>query len=195
MKFIAAIFLKNILKIISLIGILTASLLVSNMKPVNDSDRFITKFEDRGNFCYVVESGSDYTVRHFDKKPVEKSEVYGTKKVDIIEYQRTSDWIILYSVIIFFGSIFVFIASLPIDDDFGWKIRDTIDEVKLSLVKCEFEDDVYYYHYNGKLLIKSKTNNISHNAILNELEFINLHPKYEGTKSQQREKKLKNILG
>lgn len=186
-RFITMILKNNIFKILSLIAIVISSSFIINMKPVDDSDRFIVKFEDKGKFIYVVESGERYDVRIFDKKPIEK-------QGNSIEYQRTSDWIILHILIIIFASAFVIIGSIPMDDDFGWKIGDAIDETKLGLVKCDFEDNVYYYHYNGRLLIKSNTNNISHNAILSELEYTNLHPKYEGTKSQQRDKKLSNIL-
>jgi len=187
LKYIINIIKDNIVKTLMIISIIGSSFLIANLKPVSDSDYFIIKFTDKDKICYVVPtSKNDYTVKIFDSNPVE------TK--NLIKYERTSDLIVLYIMILVISSIVLFIGSLPIDDEFGWNLSEILYDTKLEFVKCDFEDGFYYYHYKNKLLIRDKYDNVGENQLIEKLRRLNLCPEYKGTKSQQRDKKLSNIL-
>lgn len=92
------------------------------------------------------------------------------------------------------SSIVLFIGSLPIADELGWNLSDILYDTKLEFVKCDFEDGFYYYHYKNKLLIRDKYDNVGEKQLVEKLRRLNLCQEYKGTKSQQRDKKLSNIL-
>lgn len=186
LKYIFNLFKENPLKLIMIILIITSSLFIKNSKPVSDSSYFVIKFTDKGKICYVVPTSNNYTVQIFDSNPVEIK--------NLIKYERTSELITLYIIIIVISSIVLFIGSLPIDDELGWNLREILYDTKLELVKCDFEDGFYYYHYKNKLLIRDKYDNVGENQLIEKLRRLNLCPEYKGTKSQQRDKKLSNIL-
>jgi len=146
----------------------------------------ISKFSDAGKTHIVYLSGKNYEVESFDKNPILKD--------GKITYTETHPVVMISTVITFILLLIIIVATLINDGDVGWELRDCISSTKIALVKCEIEDDIYYYHYKGKLLCKSDRQLWS-SQIINFIDQpINLFPDFPGTKSQRRDKKLKELF-
>jgi hypothetical protein len=180
--------IKNPVKLtllgISIIGIL----LIYQVDDLIIRKTPISKFSDAGKIHVVYLSGNDYKIKSFEKEPILKDGkvIYTeTHPVVVISFLITFILLIILVVLTFIG----------IDDsDNGWSLGDCIIDAKMSLIKCEWEDGVYYFHYKGKLIIKS-----DNQPGVSQLERliqspINIFPDFPGTKSQRRDKKLKELF-
>jgi hypothetical protein len=102
--------------------------------------------------------------------------------------------VILSSIVLFLIVICLFLASIGIDDSATWDFKNCFLNAKLRMVKCEFEDDIYYYHYKGKLIATSHDNLYSHKLERCLESPLNIYPDFPGTKEQRRDKKLKELF-
>ena len=146
----------------------------------------ISKFSDAGKTHVVYLSGDNYEIKSFEKEPIFKD--------GKVFYTEIHPVVIISGIITFISLLIIVVATLINDGDVGWELRDCISSTKIALVKCEIEDDIYYYHYKGKLLCKSDRQLWS-SQIINFIDQpINLFPDFPGTKSQRRDKKLKELF-
>jgi len=146
----------------------------------------ISKFSDAGKTHVVYLSGDNYEIKSFEKDPIFKD--------GKVFYTEIHPVVIISGIITFISLLIIVVATLINDRDVGWELRDCISIAKVSLIKCDLEDDVYYYHYNGKLIIKSD-NQLWPGQLEILLENpISMFPDFPGTKSQRRDKKLKELF-
>jgi hypothetical protein len=146
----------------------------------------ISKFSDAGKTHVVYLSGDNYEIKSFEKEPIFKD--------GKVFYTEIHPVVIISGIITFISLLIITFATLINDGDVGWELRDCISSTKIALVKCEIEDDIYYYHYKRKLLCKSDRQLWS-SQIINFIDQpINLFPDFPGTKSQRRDKKLKELF-
>lgn len=159
-----------------------------NSQDVQMDLNLITQFSDGGKFHYVVKKQENYDIYDFDKPAI-----INNNQITIIEKSviYTISLIVLTLIAVFFFA--AFIVGLN-DTDLGWEISDVIIESKLKLVKCDFEDEIYYYHYRGKLIAK-KSFQVDISTLVSALKKpLNILPDFKGTKSQIRDKKLKSLI-
>jgi hypothetical protein len=162
--------------------------LMFNVDSLKLESNIISKFEDSGEYNYIIKDGKSYSIKSYEK------EVRSTDGK--LHYEELHPVAAVSFIVFLVISIVIFIVTLTsIDnDEVGWQISESWIEAKLSLVKCELEDDVYYYHYRGKLLVKSEQQ-LSSSQIQNRLTaHLNLLPDFPSTKKERRDKKLKELF-
>lgn len=152
------------------------------------SDNIISKFQDNGNYHYIIRdsnSKGSYSIKSYDEE---------IKSTDgKLHYKQINPISIILIIIMIFLGVFLFLVTI-IDDDTGWEISESWTESKLYLVKCEVEDGIYYYHYKGKLLTQCKHQLMTYEVTSYLRNPINLLPDFTGTKSQKRDNKLDEIF-
>lgn len=177
---------KNPVKIV-LVGIsILCIFLMHQFDDLTIQKTVISKFSDAGKTHIVYLSGKNYDIKSFEEEPILKDgKIFYTTKHPVFLISTAITFILL---------VIINVATLINDRDVGWELRDCISSTKIALVKCEIEDDIYYYHYKGKLLCKSDHQLWS--SQINKFidQPINLFPDFPGTKSQRRDKKLKELF-
>lgn len=181
----------NLVKInkwkIFLVGICSLSIyFIINISGLKCEGNIISQFHDGGEYHYVIKDGDNYLIKSYEKE---------VKSTDgKLHYEETHPIVAISHVTLFVLLICLFVATIIGDTETGWEISECWTKAKLSIVKCDVEDDVYYYHYNGKLLCKSEYQ-LKSNSIESLLDQpFNLLPDFPGTKSQRRDKKLKELF-
>lgn len=121
---------------------------------------------------------------------------YLVKSPDGVLHYENPHPLAIISILVFITLAILLISFTIVGDDtgLGWELSECWISAKLSLVKCEMEDDYYYYHYKGKLLCKSDCQLWPHQIDAFLKRPINLLPDFPGTKSQRRDKKLKELF-
>ena len=160
--------------------------LMNNINDLKSESNIISQFQDNGQYHYIIKDENSYSIKSY------KSEV---KSTDGKLYYYVLHPIVGLSFVAFIISVIVLIIfTINNDCETGWELSECWTSAKLSLVKCEIEDDIYYYHYRGKLLCKSERQLWP--SQLNKFidQPINLLPDFPGTKSQRRDKKLKELF-
>lgn len=185
LQFIWIFIRKNPVKTI-LLGIFGLCCFGVDYNNLKCESNIISQFQDAGEYHYIIKSDNSYSIKSYDKE---------VKSTDgKLHYQESHPIAIVSIIIIAVIIIILFLATVIGDDETGWEISECWNRAKLNLVKCEFEDDIYYYHYKGKLLCKSN-HQLWSNQINNFIDQpINLLPDFPGTKSQRRDKKLKELF-
>lgn len=158
---------------------------MNNINDLKSESNIISQFQDNGHYHYIIKDGDTYSIKSY-KDEVKSSD--GKLHYDVLHP------IVGLSFVAFIILVIVLIIFTFGDSESNWELVECWTKAKLSLVKCEIEDDIYYYHYKGKLLCKSNQQLWS-NSIENLLDQpINLLPDFPGTKSQRRDKKLKELF-
>jgi hypothetical protein len=141
-------------------------------------------------FCYVIGKGDSYSVVAFDKKPKENGKM--------ISYQQTNPFRILSLVVIVILLLtLILITIIGWNETPGWNLNRCLVESCLSEVNCEFEDDKYFLHFEGRLIYKSDYQP-QEGEIYERLERYfrsnkSIYPKFL-SKLQRRDKKLTELL-
>lgn len=188
LQFILTLIKSNPWKVFFLSTCILSGYLMFNVESLKLESKIISKFEDGGKYHYIIKDGKSYSIKSYEKE---------VKSTDgKLHYEELHPVAVVSFIIFLVISIVIFIVTLTSIDnnDVGWQMSESWGDAKMSLVRCEIEDDIYYYHYRGKLLIKS-----DHQLRASQLadylnQHINLLPDFPGTKSQRRDKKLKELL-
>jgi hypothetical protein len=184
--FLKSVLVKNPIKL-SLIAVsFILGILILKLDRTEIKKRVIVQYTDGSEYHYVTKSGDEYRVKSFDE-PMEVID-------DSITFTEIHPLVAISYVLLFLIVILLFLAPIGIDDSATWDFSECLSLAKLSLVRCEVEDDVYYYHYRGKLLIKSDCQILSSNLEKFLKEPIGIYPDFPGTKKERRDKKLKELF-
>lgn len=187
LQFILTLIKSNPWKMFFLGICILSGYLMFNVESLKLESKIISKFEDGGKYHYIIKDGKSYSIKSYVKE---------VKSTDgKLHYEELHPVAVVSFIVFLVISIVIFIVTLTnIDnDEVGWQISESWTQAKLSLVKCELEDDVYYYHYRGKLLVKSEQQLWS-SQIQHHLTDLNLLPDFPGTKKERRDKKLKELF-
>ena len=163
---------------------------ILNCNPdLKEKVKVITSFKYDTNTCYVYyASDNSFNVLKFDKEQTISTDGYLTK-------DKENVWLILS----WFGfvalCIVLLVATFQTDDDFNWEFTGRWSDVLHRDIVCEFEDDLYYYILDNKLLCKSQDQRTRlYDEVNRYISFPNLYLEYKGTKQQKRNNKLDKIL-
>lgn len=188
LQFILTLIKNNPWKVFFLGICILSGYLMFNVESLKFESNIILKFEDAGKYHYIIKDDDSYSIKSYEKE---------VKSTDSKLHYEGLHPVAAVSFIVFLViSIVIFIVTLTsIDnDEVGWQISESWNDAKMSLVRCEIEDDIYYYHYRGKLLVKSEQQ-LSSSQIQNRLtDHLNLLPDFPGTKKERRDKKLKELF-
>jgi len=152
--------------------------------------KVITSFKYDVNNCYVTYSKSDnnFNVLKFDKEQPISPDGYLTKDKDNV-------WFILSWIGFVVLCIILLIATFQDDDDVNWEFTGRWANVLHREIVCEFEDGIYYYILDNKLLCKSDTQITRLQDPVNRYMISpNLFIEFKGTKQKNRNNKLDKIL-
>lgn len=188
LQFILTLIKSNPWKMFFLGICILSGYLMFNVESLKLESKIISKFEDGGKYHYIIKDGKSYSIKSYVK------EVKSTDSK--LHYEELHPVAVVSFIVFLVISIVIFIVTLTnIDnDEVGWQISESWTQAKLSLVKCELEDDVYYYHYRGKLLVKSDQQLWSSQIQHHLTDHLNLLPDFPGTKKERRDKKLKELF-
>jgi hypothetical protein len=186
LQFIWTLIKKNPVKTILLGICLLCWQVALNTDDIKCDSNIISQFQDAGEYHYIIKDGKSYSIKSYNKE---------VKSTDgKLHYQEPHPLAIVSIAVLIFSVLFLFISTLIGDDTAGWTISECWNRAKLNLVKCEVEDDIYYYHYKGKLLVQSKHQLWSDKVASYLNQPLNLLPDFPGTKAQRRDKKLKELF-
>ncbi len=164
---------------------------IFNCNPdLKEKVKVITSFKYDVNTCYVTYSKSDnsFNVLKFDKEQPISTDGYLTKDKDNV-------WLILSWIGFVVLCIILLVATFQDDDDYNWEFNGRWSEVLHRDIVCEFEDNIYYYILDNKLLCKSDTQITRlYDNVNRYMKYPNLFLEYKGTKQQKRNNKLDKIL-
>ena len=151
--------------------------------------KVITSFKYDTNTCYVYyASDNSFNVLKFDKEQTISPDGYLTKDKDNV-------WLILSWIGFVVLCIVLLVATFQDDDDFNWGFSERWADVLHRDIVCEFEDDLYYYILDNKLLCKSQDKITRlYDHVNRYISSPNLFLEYKGTKQQKRNNKLDKIL-
>ena len=186
LQFILTLIKNNPWKVFFLGICILSGYLMFNVDSLKLESNIISKFEDVGKYHYIIKDDDSYSIKSYEKE---------VKSTDGKLYYEELHPVAVVSFIVFLViSIVLCLVTFIGDDEVSWELSECWINSKLSLVKCEVEDDVYYYHYRGKLLVKSEKQLWDSQLVDYLNQPINLLPDFPGTKSQRRDKKLKELL-
>ena len=163
---------------------------ILNCNPdLKEKVKVITSFKYDTNTCYVYyASDNSFKVLKFDKEQPISTDGYLTKDKDNV-------WLILSWIGFVALCIVLLVATFQTDDDFNWEFTGRWSDVLHRDIVCEFEDDLYYYTLDNKLLCKSQDQRTRlYDEVNRYISFPNLYLEYKGTKQQKRNNKLDKIL-
>ena len=163
---------------------------ILNCNPdLKEKVKVITSFKYDTNTCYVYyASDNSFKVLKFDKEQTISPDGYLTKDKDNV-------WLILSWIGFVALCIVLLVATFQDDDDFNWGFSERWADVLHRDLVCEFEDDLYYYILDNKLLCKSQDQRTRlYDEVNRYISFPNLYLEYKGTKQQKRNNKLDKIL-
>jgi hypothetical protein len=184
--FLKSVLVKNPIKLSLIVVSLFLIYLIVKVDDSVVTKPVISQFTYEGKYHYIIPGNDSYVVKSFSD-PIE---VINSK----ISYKETHLAVILSSIVLFLIVICLFLASIGIDDSTTWDFKDCYLNAKVRMVKCELEDDYYYYHYKGKLILISDRM-VGTSTLERRLsEPNNIYPDFPGTKEQRRDKKLKELL-
>jgi hypothetical protein len=150
--------------------------------------KVITSFKYDTNTCYVYYGSDGLNVLKFDKEQPISPDGYLTKDKDNV-------WLILSWFGFVVLCIGLLVATFHSDDDFNWGFTGRWSDVLHRDIVCEFEDGLYYYILDNKLLCKSDTQMTRlYDNVNRYMKYPNLFLEYKGTKQQKRNNKLDKIL-
>jgi hypothetical protein len=151
--------------------------------------KVITSFKYDTNTCYVYYgSENSFSVLKFDKEQPISPDGYLTKDKD-------NFWLILSWIGFVVLCIILLVATFQDDDDANWEFTGRWADVLHRDIVCEFEDDIYYYILDNKLLCKSDTQLTRlHDLVNRYIKYPNLFIEFKGTKQKKRNNKLEEIL-
>lgn len=186
---------KNIVKLLFLIGAITAFTFAGTFEDdVNSYDvATVVKIDNR--YVYVCRTIHDNQVEYeniWDKKeiPIKDGKIY------ISSYSFANGFLWVVFVILSLILIIVSIIGRN-EEDIGWELEDCWDGAFSTLIYCEEENGEFYYFALGRLISKTDRQVNRRYKITNELRidgFRDLYrcPKYQ-TKTQRRETLLSKI--
>jgi hypothetical protein len=151
--------------------------------------KVITSFKYGVDNCYVYyDSGNSFNVLKFDKEQTISPDGYLSKD--------TENVLLILSWIGFVVlCISLLIATFQDDDDYNWEFTGRWADVLHRDIVCEFEDGIYYYILDSKLLCKSDTQITRlHDQVNRYMISPNLFIEFKGTKQKNRNNKLDKIL-
>ena len=162
---------------------------ILNCNPdLKEKVKVITSFKYDTNICYVYYGSDSFNVLKFDKEQPISTDGYLTK-------DKENVWLILSWIGFVALCIVLLVATFQTDDDFNWEFTGRWSDVLHRDIVCEFEDDLYYYTLDNKLLCKSQDQRIRlYDEVNRYISFPNLYLEYKGTKQQKRNNKLDKIL-
>lgn len=163
---------------------------ISNCNPdLKEKVKVITSFKYDVNTCYVYyASDNSFNVLKFDKEQPISPDGYLTKDRD--NFGLILSWIGFVVL-----CIILLVATFQTDDDFNWGFNGRWGEVLHRDIVCEFEDGLYYYIIDNKLLCKSQDQRTRlYDEVNRYISSPNLFLEYKGTKQQKRNNKLDKIL-
>ena len=163
---------------------------ILNCNPdLKEKVKVITSFKYDTNTCYVYyASDNSFNVLKFDKEQPISTDGYLTKDKENI-------WLILSWIGFVVLCIVLLVATFQDDDDFNWEFTGRWSDVLHRDIVCEFEDDLYYYILDNKLLCKSQDQITRlYDHVNRYISSPNLFLEYKGTKQQKRNNKLDKIL-
>lgn len=163
---------------------------ILNCNPdLKEKVKVITSFKYDTNTCYVYyASDNSFKVLKFDKEQTISPDGYLTKDKDNV-------WLILSWIGFVALCIVLLVATFQTDDDFNWEFTGRWSDVLHRDIVCEFEDGLYYYTLDNKLLCKSQDQRTRlYDEVNRYISFPNLYLEYKGTKQQKRNNKLDKIL-
>lgn len=189
LKFLKNIIFYNPAKLI-MVGIILLSFMSLHKYEYDKYSVYVlSQFKDGGEFLYAYRNGTQYSLLSFDK---EQKVVDGK-----LEYLDTHFMVyISWSVIAILGFILILMSVIP-EEDSQWNFKEIWIKTLSEFVVCDSEENIYYYHLDGKLLHKSSNllfNGDITNLVKNFIENKNSFPSFNGTKQTIRDKKLKKIL-
>lgn len=153
-----------------------------------EQERFVDEFQWSDKYVYILEIDDRLEVKTFNEKQFTKGEFvfYESNVVNFILF-------LISGVLLF---LFIIFSIIGFDDsDVGWELKLAINNTYMSLVKCDIESGVYYYHLNGKLLKSSEfeLNDFKLYTLVANTNYKKL-PSFEGTKRDKRDVLLKKLL-
>jgi hypothetical protein len=162
---------------------------IFNCNPdLKEKVKVITSFKYDTNICYVYYGSDGFNVLKFDKEQTISPDGYLTKDKDNV-------WLTLSWIGFVVLCVILLIASIQDDDDFNWEFTGRWSDVLHRDIVCEFEDGLYYYILDNKLLCKSDNQRTRlYDEVNRYISFPNLYLEYKGTKQQKRNNKLDKIL-
>lgn len=163
---------------------------ILNCNPdLKEKVKVITSFKYDTNTCYVYyASDNSFNVLKFDKEQPISKDGYLTKDKDNV-------WLILSWVGFVVLCIILLVATFQDDDDVNWEFTGRWADVLHRDIVCEFEDGLYYYILDNKLLCKSQDQRTRlYDEVNRYMSSPNLYLEYKGTKQQKRNNKLDKIL-
>lgn len=189
LKFLKHLTINNPVKMfITVLLFIFTGLAVHFNYEVVDSDKVITSFTDNGKWHYVCPNGTDYTVKNFDKE----LEIKDNK----ISYISTCAGFYVFTILSCILGFVILIMAIIGDRETEWDFSGNWHESGIDYVYCEFEDGIYYYVYNGRLIHKDQ-NQLDRwyfkTFIENYSRNRNLYPEFI-SKTQKRDKKLKELF-
>jgi hypothetical protein len=197
-KYIINLIKSNKVKMGFLIGMIFFSFLViTKNSEYKTSDYFINKFEFVGKQVYVTYDSNN----HLATKSFSKDELHN--EVDnMVSYQKTSELYILYWILLVICGLFVIIPILIDDDDVSWDFEGVMVTTTRQFVECHVESEsgkeVFFYVKDGRTLMKCEGtawDRFNHTELIKKfIKYPKNFPKFDGTKEQKRDKKLKSIL-
>jgi len=177
-------------KIIMLLCAIALLYPILNCNPdLKEKVKVITSFKYDTNICYVYyASDNSFNVLKFDKEQPIPPDGYLTK-------DKENVWLILSWIAFVALCIILLVATFQDDDDFNWEFTGRWADVLHRDIVCEFEDGLYYYIIDNKLLCKSQDQRTRlYDEVNRYISSPNLFLEYKGTKQQKRNNKLDKIL-
>jgi len=163
---------------------------IFNCNPdLKEKVKVITSFKYDFNTCYVYyASDNSFNVLKFDKEQPISPDGYLTKDRD--NFGLILSWIGFVVL-----CIILLVATFQDDDDYNWEFNGRWSEVLHRDIVCEFEDNIYYYILDNKLLCKSDNQRTRlHDEVNRYISSPNLFLEFKGTKQKKRNNKLDEIL-
>jgi hypothetical protein len=177
--------------IIITIGVLAFFISVNVDSESIISQKVAGEFKSGSEHVYFYKSESSY-------KTIESKDVVKiSKDGSTIEYNEYNALYVLISATYFISALLILLGFLLGDRDMEWEIRECWEIAFTTLIRCEIQDEKYYYIIFDRLLsvgdhVISRKNLSDYFSVNRFVQIPNL-PKFE-TKSKKRES-LINRLG
>jgi len=175
---------KLLLGVLSIIG----WSILYNFDPNTTYHDIVLEFQEGHIYNYVYLQGDTYKI-FSQETPLDSC------SVDIVH----DWWVRLLTVVSFILSLAFLLSPLASDDGSSmWGFKYCWRLAKVSTVTSYFADKIYYYQYNGRLLLRSEWQ-ADHSDLMDKLwqyeRTPETFPVYDGPTAIRRNKKLDILIG
>lgn len=190
--FIKNVIIKNPIKMLIIVALIVFYNIGTNTDPVKKEHTIL--------HSHLIEADSVFITRADDGDlSLMTLEDGDERKGDKIITEETSDGLQIIIILSVLLSFVLVVGTFISDEEIGWEFvsifTNTKDEVILNKITCEFEDDIFYYIYEGKLLSRAKRQLYSDDLIRTfKKSNLSILPEFL-TKQQRRDSKLKDLFG